>query len=166
MAFPLEKSKIYQAVLWGGLIAGTLDITAAFVTSGLRGVYPDSGATSNRSGLLGADSFKGGFATGALGLGLHFVIAFGATAVYFAASRRLTFLSQRAFVCGLVYGVAVLNLVVLPISAIAFKPAYSLSAVVTGLMIHYVRGVADLARRASVLEVDRSRRAELRALSE
>jgi hypothetical protein len=35
MAFPLEKSKSYQAILWGGLIAGTLDITAVFVTSGL-----------------------------------------------------------------------------------------------------------------------------------
>ncbi len=40
MAFSLEKSKIYQAVLWGGLIAATLDITAAFVNSGLEGVTP------------------------------------------------------------------------------------------------------------------------------
>jgi uncharacterized membrane protein YagU involved in acid resistance len=91
------------------------------------------------SGLLGSDSFRGGFTTAILGLGLHFVIAFGATAVYFAASRRFSLLVERAFVCGLVYGVAVylfMNLVVLPLSAIAFNPAYPPSAVATGLAIH------------------------------
>ena len=69
------------------------------------------------SGLLGADSYKGGFTTVTLGLVLHFVIAFGATAVYYVTSCRLTFLAERAFVCGLVYGVAVylfMNFIVLP----------------------------------------------------
>ena len=70
---------------------------------------------------------------------LHFVIALGATTVYYAASRKLTFLVQGAVVCGLVYGVAVylfMNFIVLPLSAIAFKPSYPLSAIATGLTIH------------------------------
>ena len=55
--FPLERSKSYQAILWGGLIAGALDITAAFVTSGLRGVGPIRILQAIASGLLGADSY-------------------------------------------------------------------------------------------------------------
>ena len=138
-AFPLERSKSFRTILWGGLIAGALDITAAFVTSGLRGVGPIRVLQAIASGLLGAVSYKGGFATATLGIVLHFVIAFGATAVYYAVSRKLSFLVQRAVVCGLVYGVVVylfMNFIVLPLSAIAFKPANSLSAVLTGLSIH------------------------------
>ena len=138
-ALPLERSKSSQTILWGGLIAGALDITAAFVTSGLRGVSPIRVLQAIASGLLGAVSFKGGFATAALGLVVHFVIAFGATAVYYAVSRKLTFLVERTLVWGFVSGVVVyvfMNFIVLPLSAIAFKPAYSLSAVLTGLSIH------------------------------
>lgn len=121
------------------MIAGALDIVAAFITSGLRGVSPIRVLQAIASGLFGAGSYKGGFTTAALGLALHFAIGFGATAVYFAMSRKLTFLVERAVVCGLVYGVAVylfMNFIVLPLSAIAFKPAYSLSAVATGLTLH------------------------------
>ena len=101
-AFPLERSKSFRTILWGGLIAGALDITAAFVTSGLRGIGPIRVLQAIASGLLGAVSYKGGFATATLGIVLHFVIAFGATAVYYAVSRKLSFLVQRAVVCGLV----------------------------------------------------------------
>jgi len=55
-ALSLEKPKAYRAILWGGLIAGTLDILAAFINSGLRGVSPTRVLQSIASGLLGADS--------------------------------------------------------------------------------------------------------------
>jgi hypothetical protein len=51
----------------------------------------------------------------------HFLIAFSAAAVYYAASRRLGFLKEPALVCGLFYGAAVeevMNLIVLPLSAL------------------------------------------------
>jgi hypothetical protein len=38
--FPSEKPKAFRAIFWRGLIAGVLDITAAFVNSGLRGRSP------------------------------------------------------------------------------------------------------------------------------
>jgi hypothetical protein len=134
----LEKPKAYRAIFWGGLIAGTLDILAAFVNSGLRGVSPTRVLQAIAGGLLGADSFKGGFATAALGLLLHFFIATTATAVYYAASRKLKVLVDQAIVCGLAYGIPVylvMNLVVLPLSAVPFKISHALGNVVTAVLI-------------------------------
>jgi hypothetical protein len=137
-ALSLEKPKAYRAILWGGLIAGTLDILAAFVNSGLRGVSPARVLQAIASGLLGADSFKGGFATAVFGLVLHFFIATTATAVYYAASRKLKVLVDQPIVCGLAYGVPVylvMNHLVLPLSAVPFKPPHTLDAVVTAALI-------------------------------
>jgi len=136
---PLEKQKAYRAIFWGGLIAGALDISAAFVTNGLRGISPIRILQSIASGLLGMDSYKGGFVTTVLGVFLHFVIATGAAAVYYMVSRKLKFLVERAIFCGAVYGVAVyffMNVIVLPLSAFPHKISYSLVTVVTGLIVH------------------------------
>jgi hypothetical protein len=137
-ALSLEKSKAFRAILWGGLIAGTLDILAAFISSSLRGVSPTRVLQAIASGLLGADAFNGGFATAALGLVLHFFIATTATAVYYAASRKLEALVDQPIVCGLAYGIPVyfvMNLVVLPLSAVPFNPPHTLGAVVTAALI-------------------------------
>jgi hypothetical protein len=51
---------------------------------------------------------------------LHFIIAFGAATVYYAASRKLRFLRERPVIAGLLYGAGVyvfMNYVVLPLSA-------------------------------------------------
>ena len=134
-----STSKAYQAIIAGGLLAGVLDLTAALINSSLQGRRPIGVLQAIASGLLGADSFKGGFATAVLGVVLHFIIATGATAVYYAASRKLTFLVKQILVCGPAYGVAVyffMNEIVLPLSAIPFKISYTLPGLITGLMIH------------------------------
>lgn len=90
------------------------------------------------SGVLGGDSFQGGLPTAALGLLLHFFIATTATALYYAASRKLKVLVDQAIICGLAYGIPVylvMNLVVLPLSNISFKLSHSFSAVATSLLI-------------------------------
>ncbi|HLK69295.1 MAG TPA: hypothetical protein VKU19_37945 [Bryobacteraceae bacterium] len=118
-------SNAVRAIFWGGLIAGTLDITDAFVFFGIRGAKPIRILQSIASGVLGPASFQGGWASALLGAALHFVIAFGATIVYYTASRRLRFLTEHAVVCGLLYGGAVylfMNRIVLPLSRVA-KPA-------------------------------------------
>src|SRR5262245_48395060 len=103
----IARSQAYRAILRGGLIAGALDLTAAFVNSGLRGVGPLRVLRAIASGWLGAEAAKGGLATAALGLVSHFFIATMATAVYYATSRKLAFLVQQAIICGVIYGVAV-----------------------------------------------------------
>lgn len=135
----MKEASAARAILWGGLTAGVLDLTAALVQSGLRGRSPVSLLQSIASGLLGADSFQGGAATAALGAALHFVIAFVAAAVYVAASRKLKWLVRRPVVCGLLYGVAVylvMTFVVVPLSAAPFKLGASPGALATGLAIH------------------------------
>lgn len=110
-------------------------MTASLVSSSLQGRSLIGVLQAIASGLLGADSFKGGFATAVLGVVLHFIIATGATAVYYAASRKLTFLVKQPVVCGLIYGVAVylfMNSIAVPLSVAPFEIPYTL----TGLTIH------------------------------
>jgi hypothetical protein len=114
------RSKPIPAIFWGGLIAGVLDLIYAVASVTLRGypaiVLPQAIA----SGLYGMNSFKGGIPTAITGVALEFLITFVATAVYYVASRRLTFLVRQAVLWGLIYGVAIylfMNFVVVPLSA-------------------------------------------------
>jgi uncharacterized membrane protein YagU involved in acid resistance len=116
---------VLRAIGWGGLTAGVLDISDALLFYGIRGVPPQRLLQSIAGGLVGTSAAKGGWATAALGLCLHFVIAFTAAAVYYYASRRLRMLRQRAIVSGLLYGFAVflfMNVVVVPLSALHRSP--------------------------------------------
>jgi hypothetical protein len=138
-AFSSGFSNAFPAILWGGLLAGILDISAAFIQYGLKGVSPVRILQSVASGLLGREARNGGLKSAALGLVCHFVIALGAAAVYYVASRFLPWLISQAIVCGMLYGVAVyffMNLVVLPLSAFPNKITFPLGALVTGLLIH------------------------------
>jgi uncharacterized membrane protein YagU involved in acid resistance len=70
--------------------------------------------------LLGVKSFQGGLPTAILGVALEFLITFVATAVYYLASRKLTFLIRRAVLWGVLYGIAIyffMNFIVVPLSA-------------------------------------------------
>jgi hypothetical protein len=119
----------------GGLIAGTIDLAQACILFGWK--IPLVIA----AGLLGRAAFHGGAAIYALGLLLHYFIAASWTAIYYAASRRLTFLIQHPLVCGLWYGMFVenlMNLVVLPLSALHARGPYRLSDLLLGLTVHMV----------------------------
>jgi hypothetical protein len=133
------RPKAFQPILCGGLIAGTLDLTAAFISSWLRaGVGPVRVMQSVASGLLGAASYTGGPKTAVLGVALHFLIATVATAVFYFASRKLRFLIEHAITAGLLYGVAVylfMNFVVLPLSAVARRGPPPLSGRIIGVLV-------------------------------
>lgn len=138
-----ERSNAYQAILWGGFVAGAMDITAACISNGLRaGRTPVWVFQSVASGLLGPDSFKGGFATAALGLALHFMIATVWTTIFYLASRKLEVLTRQAVLSGLLYGIVVyffMYFVVLPLSAIHAKPSsYTWTSIVINVSIHLI----------------------------
>jgi len=127
-----------MALLWAGLACGCLDITAALVVYGFFGLKPMRLLQGIASGLLGQKAFSGGLATALLGLLCHFVVAFGAAAVYLAASRGLGFLTEQAVISGALYGVAVyffMQHIVLPLSAAAKRP-FSLQIMLIGVVIH------------------------------
>ncbi|MGH6624837.1 MAG: hypothetical protein ACREBN_12725 [Burkholderiaceae bacterium] len=135
----MARSPALFAVLVGGFVAGALDIIYAIVFYGLRGVPADRILQSIASGLLGSEAYRGGWATAAFGLFLHFVIAFAAAAIFFAASRRLPFINRRVVVSGMLFGVAVygvMNLIVLPLSAYPHKISFPPLILITGLLAH------------------------------
>lgn len=128
----------FQPIFWGGLIAGTLDITAACVYSWVRGnVSPVRVLQFVASGVLGPESFAGGAKTAILGLALHFLIATTATAIFYFASRKWMFLVEQPILAGLLYGIPVylfMNFVVLPLSQVAQRPQ-PISARIINLVI-------------------------------
>ena|ERR1700741_179334 len=117
----------FQPIFLGGLIAGTLDISAACLTAWLRaGVGPIRLCQSVAGGLLGPAAFDGGIKTALLGLALHFLIATIWTVIFYLASRKFLFLIERPIQFGLIYGIAVyllMNFVVLPLSRVTPRPA-------------------------------------------
>lgn len=89
----------------GGLICGVLDINGAFASAYFTaGMVPVRVLQAVASGVLGADAFKGGAGVAALGLGLHFGVAFAWTVLFYLLSRRIRFLGEHAVISGLVYG--------------------------------------------------------------
>jgi uncharacterized membrane protein YagU involved in acid resistance len=130
--------RILEAILWGGTVAGILDIADAIIVSGFYGVAPARVLQSVASGLLGRASFSGGMSTAALGLGLHFFIAFAAAAVYVLASRKVPLLIRRPLLSGAIYGVIVwlvMRQIVLPLSLFS-QGRLTLVGLLNGLFAH------------------------------
>ena len=133
-----RNPRALPTILRAGLVSGALDITAALIVYARFGRFSVRLLQGIASGLLGQAAFQGGLATALLGLVCHFFIATSAAAVYFAASRRLPILIERALVSGALYGVVVyffMQLVVIPLSAIGPRP-FSLRATIIGIVIH------------------------------
>jgi glucan phosphoethanolaminetransferase (alkaline phosphatase superfamily) len=105
---PPGKLRIPKAIRWGGLICGVLDITAAFIDAKLQFDTGPVRLLQNVAGaLLGPATYDGGLATAALGLAMHFSVAYSATTVFYLLSRRFPLLVRWAVPCGLVYGAMV-----------------------------------------------------------
>jgi hypothetical protein len=128
-----------RTILLGGCCAGALDFVGACVSNYSRGVTPLGIAQSIASGLLGRAAFEGGYKTAGLGVVLHFVIALGAATVFNLAALKWHWLLEHAYLSGALYGVCVfwfMQLVVLPLSAIAFKQNFAWPVVLTGMIVH------------------------------
>jgi hypothetical protein len=134
------SARTLRFILLAGVVAATCDITYAIVYSFWRsGVSPVRLLQSVASGLLGKPAFDGGMPTAVLGFVLHYAICIVAAGVYWAAARRLAWLTARAVPAGLLFGLAVygfMNFVVLPLSAFPFTPHPAALTVATGLIVH------------------------------
>jgi hypothetical protein len=130
-----SKRNALLAISVGGLIAGVLDLTQACILFGWDIPF------SIAAGLIGPKALQGGVGTYVLGVFLHFFIALSAATIYYAASRKLGFLIEHPLVCGLFYGAAietVMNLIVLPLSALHARGPYELHDLLQGLLVHMV----------------------------
>ena len=134
------RPRAFAAIFWGGFFAGIFDITQAFIGFGLLGARPFRILQHIAGGILGAHSMEMGWRSAALGLVIHFAIAFTAATVFFLASRIVRVLVEHAVVSGLLYGELVflfMYFVVLPLSALG--PArFNIATYITGPIGHTV----------------------------
>ena len=103
----MRTSRALPAILTAGVVVGILDISSAIVIWWTRGVALTHGLQGIAAGLLGPQSFEGEMGTASLGLAIHFFIAFVVVSIFYAASRKIKFLTQHPLVSGLLYGIGV-----------------------------------------------------------
>ncbi|HEY1962883.1 MAG TPA: hypothetical protein VGG69_10730 [Rhizomicrobium sp.] len=114
-----------QAVLFGGLTAGTVDIAAASLIFWRHPIFI---LHSVASGLFGHASFVGGMSTAIAGMLLQWAMSLIIAAIYVLASAWLPALRRMWIAGGLAYGAAiffVMNYVVVPLSAVHRVPHFS-----------------------------------------
>ncbi|HVU00344.1 MAG TPA: hypothetical protein VHE30_01280 [Polyangiaceae bacterium] len=135
----IDRNSLGRAILVGGLAAGILDaIDAVVAFKVVLGFDPIPIYQFVASGMLGPSAFAGGIATAGVGVGVHFLIAFSAAALFVLASTRLPLLRERHLAAGAVYGVGVylfMNHVVIPLSLIPPSP-FSLPLFLNGVLGH------------------------------
>ncbi|MGA8220109.1 MAG: hypothetical protein WB780_00535 [Candidatus Acidiferrales bacterium] len=121
------RPNAFHTILIGGSIAGLLDgLDAVFFYRWAFAVPPTILFQHIASGLLGRQSFQGGWLTVVLGVACHLSIALGAAAVFYAASLCLPALSRMPFLFGPAFGIvvyAVMHYGVVPLSAITKRTA-------------------------------------------
>jgi hypothetical protein len=108
-----------KAIFITGLIAGTLDIIAAIVSSQANPIRLLQFIASAAVGR--EEAFAGGTPMALLGLLFHYIIAYSWTTLFFLLYPRVPVLQKNKYVVGLLYGVVVwlvMNLLVLPMSQI------------------------------------------------
>ena len=125
------KRTLGTAALGGG-VGGLLDIIYAITLWGfILGGSPVGILQSIAAGILGKAAYDGGAGTAILGLALHFGIAFCMALAYVLAAKRLPVLTSRWLLMGFLYGFvlfAVMNFVVVPLSAIGWRPMKPMGA--------------------------------------
>ena len=141
----MGKLSYLQAILFGGFIAGTLDIGAASLISGRNPVFISQFIAG---GLLGKPALEGGLQTAALGVALQWAMSILIAAIYVFASTRLEILRSRWLLSGIAYGIPVyfvMEYIVMPLSAWHRVPKFSpipfaenlLAMMVFGLIIAF-----------------------------
>jgi uncharacterized membrane protein YagU involved in acid resistance len=118
---------VLKAGLWGGFVAGTLDVMLALTLYGQGPMRTFQGVAS---GLLGKTAYDGGWPTSLVGYACHFFIAITWSLVFALVSLKLPVLVRLAVAAGLAYGVLIfftMNYVVIPLSAAPFGRPFQLS---------------------------------------
>jgi hypothetical protein len=128
-----------RAVVYGALVVGAIDFAYATIFVVLKGRPWYRAWQGVAYAVLGRDSLTGGYSTALLGIVLHFTVAACIVGIYLIASRWLSFLRRKTILWGLAYGVIaffVMNLVVVPLTRIGYKPLAWSAFNIGGLLVH------------------------------
>lgn len=131
-------AKNLKLILLAGLLAGTLDISSAFVDYYIAtGKNPLIVLNFIASGLLGKDAFGDSILFPLLGLLLHYIIAMSFTFFFFSIYYKLSLQKINPIVTAILYGIfiwLVMNLVVVPLSS-AHTSAFTAFKVIKSMLI-------------------------------
>jgi hypothetical protein len=145
----MPRCRILSAILYGGFVAGTIDIGAAVA---INGISPLIVLRAIASGLLGKTAFQGGLPISLLGLGLQWAMSLLIAAIFVFAAEQMAWLKRHWVTAGVLYGVAVFGVmeyVVVPLSAAWPKPHFTAGSFIENLLAMLLFGliVAFFARR-------------------
>jgi hypothetical protein len=115
-----------RAIFWGWMLCGVLDITSAVIISIASGSTPMRMLQGIAGAVLGPKTFEWGFATAAMGLAMHFLVALTATLVFYGLSRRIPAMFDHPVPAGILFGIFWLLVMyrgVIPLLA-ALRPLY------------------------------------------
>lgn len=148
---PRKRHPALAAALWGGFIAGTVDIGAASLISGY---HPVVILKYIAGGVLGKSALAGDLSVAGLGLLLQWAMSIIIAAIFVLATRRRAALARQWPVWGVIYGAVifvVMNYVVVPLSALHAKPHFTAFNLIANLAAMLLFGwiVALLASKAS-----------------
>ena len=122
----ITRNTMLNAILLGGLIAGTVDIGAASL---INMANPLGVLRAIASGLIGKAAHGGGLPVEALGLVLQWVMGILIAAIYMLATAAIPAMRKRWIPTGIIAGVIiyfVMVYLVLPLSAAPFRQAFDL----------------------------------------
>ncbi|AIF48767.1 hypothetical protein [Dyella japonica] len=130
---PRSRHPVLAAILWGGFVAGTLDIGAASLISGYNPIIILKYVAG---GLLGKASLAGGSTEAALGMLLQWAMSLLIAAIFVLLVGRRVAATRQWPVWGAAYGVViffVMNYVVMPLSAWHKTPHLSVLGFIANL---------------------------------
>jgi len=133
-----ERPRAIDTILLGGSLAGALLVVDEVVLLTSQAHDPIETLQYVASGLIGKPAFTGGYEMAALGVAIHFLIAFMTAAVFYEASRVLPVLYRKPLLWGPVFGVIVyfvMTYVVVPLTAAPQAP-FSLGLLINGVVGH------------------------------
>ena len=135
-----------KRVLLTGLLAGTLDIIAAYINSFLKtGKFAGKMFQYIAGGALGLKrSIPGVLWVGLLGFFFHYFIAFSFTLLLFMAYPRLKLFSFNKYLVGFLYGLFIgvfMTFVVLPLTKLPHTPFVFQNAIVSWLILAFMVGI-------------------------
>ena len=116
-----------RAITVGGVVAAALDAVFAVIAYVfVLHAFSVMGVLQYiASGMLGTAAFSGGLLTAALGVGIHFFLAFAFATLYYIASLGFSALRSNAVPIGIAYGAAIwllMDLLVLPVTGTPKSP--------------------------------------------
>jgi hypothetical protein len=131
-----------KQIVKAGLLAGGLDITAAFINAyASRKIMPGAVLKYIASGVFGNAALKGGYGMMFMGLLFHFTIAFACAAVFFMLYSKMKLLRYSHILNSLLIALiawAVTTQVIIPISNAPSSGSFDLTRTAIAIGILFI----------------------------